>query len=64
MNGTAPGKYCPQGFNTTLYDCNSRDSSYMPLSRNAGQGFRYALNNLAYLNDLVPAFLRLMNVTN
>lgn len=36
----------------------------MSLSNNAQQGFKYATDNLAYLNDLLPAFLRLVNVTN
>jgi hypothetical protein len=63
-NGTVTGLYCPQGYNTTLFDCNAKDPRYLPLSRHAPQGFRYATNNTAWLEDLVPSFLRLVNTTS
>lgn len=63
-DGSTPGLYCSQGFNTTLFDCNKADSRYLPLSKYAQQGFKYALNNSVYISDLIPAFLRLVNSTN
>ena len=63
-NGTVSGLYCPQGANKTLFNCNAANSKYLPLSRNAQQGFLYATNNTAWLEDLVPAFLKLVNVTS
>lgn len=63
-NGTVKGLYCPQGANKTLFDCNSKNSSYLKLSSRAPQGFKYATNNTAWIEDLVPAFLKLVNVTN
>lgn len=63
-NGTVTGTYCPQGSNTTLFDCHAKDPKYLPLSRLAPQGFKYARNNTAWLTDLVPSFLRLVNTTS
>lgn len=63
-NGTVSGLYCPQGYNTTLFDCNAQDPNYLPLSRHAPQGFKYSKNNTAWLEDLVPSFLRLVNTTS
>jgi hypothetical protein len=57
-------KYCPQANNTTLQDCNAKNTSYMKLSRFAPQAWKYAKNNTAYLSDLYFAYLRLANVTS
>jgi len=56
--------YCPQIDNTTLQNCSSTNSSYMPFSNNAALAFTYAQSVSTYLNDLLPAFLRLNNVTS
>jgi hypothetical protein len=34
-DGSVPGLYCSQGFNTTLFDCNKADPRYLPLSKYA-----------------------------
>ncbi len=61
-NGTAPGKYCPQLNNNTLYDCSKVDRSYMPLSRNAQTVFNYANSPITYYRDLINAMMRLTSV--
>jgi hypothetical protein len=61
-DGTAPGKYCPQGNNATLFDCSKKDPSYMPLSHNAQQAYSYIANSTLFYSDLIAAFLRLTSV--
>jgi hypothetical protein len=62
-NGTAPGKYCPQLKNlTTLFNCSTKDPSYMPLSHNAQQAFNYVKNLTLYYYDLYKAFNALTSV--
>lgn len=58
------GLYCSQGNNQTLVDCttkNTNTSKYLPLAKNAPIAFAYAQSNSLYLDDLLPAFLKMVS---
>jgi hypothetical protein len=62
--GETSGNYCPQGTNNTLFNCtglNSPTQSYLPLAKAAALALQYAKNNTLYIEDLIPAFLRMVN---
>lgn len=62
QDGSVSKKWCPQMKNTSLYDCSSVDSSYMPLSSNAQQAWTYHQNQTKFYEDVIDAFIRMTSV--
>ena len=58
------GAYCPQGDTTKLVDCttkNTPSTKYLGLAKNAQTAFSYAKDSNLYLNDLLNAWLKMVN---
>ena len=65
--GTEDGEYCPQGNNATLYNCsdaNTETKKYLPVSHTAQQALNYARDNMFYLNELIPIYLKMLSYVN